>query len=85
VNSQEKFVFSTGFDKQIANYLVISKSKTYLFRVVFGSQRKVPLFFSEIFNITPGFWIFRRENPDKKSPKPQNGKLMEEKIKIDFI
>jgi hypothetical protein len=85
VNSQEKFVFSTGFDKQIANYLAISKSKTYLFRVVFGSQRKVPLFFSEIFNITPGFWIFRRENPDKKSPKPQNGKLMEEKIKIDFI
>ncbi len=84
-NSQEKFVFSTGFDKQITNYLSMSKSKIYLFRVVFGSQRKVSLFFNEILNIIPGLWIFRRENPDKKSPKPPNGKLMEERIKIDFI
>lgn len=83
--SLEKFIFSTGFDKQITSYIANNKSKIYLFRTVYGSNRKVPFFYSEIFNLIPGLWIFRKEKPDRSSPKPINGKLIEEKIKIHYI
>jgi uncharacterized protein (DUF58 family) len=83
--TSEKFVFSTGFDKKINQYLNNHKSTIYLFRTVFGTNRKVPFFYPGFFNLLPGLWIFRKENPDRNSPRPFKGKLMEEKIKIHFI
>ncbi len=83
--SFEKFIFSTSFDKHLASYISSLKSKIYLFRVVYGKNKKVPLFHLEIFYNIPGFWILRREKLDTNSPKPINGKLMEEKIKIRYI
>lgn len=83
--SYEKFIFTTGFDYLIESYLSTTKSKIYLFIVLFGEKRKVPFFYSNMFNITPGLWIFRKEKLRNTLPKVTNGKIMDEKIKFIFI
>ncbi len=83
--AMEKFIFSTGFDKKIGYFFKQTKSKLIVFRVVRGEKRKVKLYPFIQFSILPGWWIFRREISDFSSPKPVQGKLVEESVKLIYF
>ncbi|MFN3604741.1 MAG: DUF58 domain-containing protein [Leptonema sp. (in: bacteria)] len=84
-NTLERFVFSTGFDTQISHYLNYTRSKIFLFRVVYGSNKIVNLIDGISFSLIPKFWIMRKEKPDFSTPKPKQGKLIEEKLKLNYL
>lgn len=83
--AMEKFVFSTGFDKNLNNFLNQSKCKIYLFRVVYGTDRQVFLNNNFSLSLIPKLWIFKREFSDTSTPKPKNGKVIEEKLKLNYL
>ncbi|EHQ05500.1 DUF58 domain-containing protein [Leptonema illini] len=82
---QERFVFSTAFDKGLGNYLRRHPSSVQLFRTMKGRDRRVGLFPSPDLSALPGLWIFRRERPERASLTPQRGKLVEERLSLRFF
>ncbi len=80
--AEERFVFSTAFDRGLGNYLRRHPTSLYLFRTMKGKDRRVSLFPSSDLSALPGLWILRREKPDRNSPAPQRGKLVEERLSL---
>jgi hypothetical protein len=83
--AQERFVFSTAFDRGLGNYLRRHPSSIQLFRTMKGKDRRVSLFVASDLSVLPGLWIFRRERPELTTPAPQRGRLVEERLSLRFF
>ncbi len=81
----ERFIFTTGFDKNLNSYLNSINSKVYLFRVIYGKNRTVKLFERFQFQLIPKLWIFIHEQKETFRAKPKIGKVVEEKIQLDYL
>lgn len=81
----ERFVFTTGFDKNLNSYLNSINSKVYLFKVIYGKNRVVKLFDIFNLNLIPKLWLFTYEKKENSYAKPKIGKVVEEKLQLDYL
>lgn len=84
----ERFVFTTMFDRGLSSYLRTHVSSVQLFRTVKGKGRSVPLIPSADLSVLPGLWIFRNQKVDsseKQSIGPTHGRLVEEKLSLEWF